>query len=180
MLSSATYTGSGVVDGTTRRFDLGMPVIKIWDAAGTTLARDITFDNAINQPIYTDGPDWLPDADQAITIAASGKLWRHCNRLRFRATLEFIIPHPAFAPKSVQRPPITGFTELDLTALENAIATKCKLEFYPHATGASSFSTTYEAYIEIVKSARDGTMWQHAVALAITGVNTTTSRPTEF
>ena len=181
---TSAYVGPSKVDSGDRRFDLNPPVIRIWNNAGTQCSRTIMFDNAMNQGIYTEGPDWLPDPLQSpgISVAVNGKIWRHWSRVRLHAVWEFIIPHPRFeAHVGYSRPIYSGFTELDLYALEIALIDGSRCEFYPHGHQNDSFSSAYESDIQITKTGRDGVMWQHRIALTVQNITPwTNTRPREL
>jgi len=171
--------GPKSLDDVQRRLLLGPPMLRIWDAAGTTLERVCVWDAARNQYHY-DALDWADDPDADPTRTENRTVYEHVRVVRLHAALSFHILHPQWSPASAQRPPIGGFTELDLAALDNARLAGKVIEFYPHGNAGAAVDNAYVVNVVKASSGRGAGQWEHMLSLQLVGKYGQTERPEEL
>ena len=177
LLSTAVGPKSGT-DGN-RRLSLAAPTIRIWNTAGTSIERLIRFDAARNG-YHFDLLDWEDYFDAEDTDTESGDSYEHLGGFLLHAVLSFRISHPAYSFTSRQMPPIDGFTELDLAALDNARKAKQPIEFYPHGNGPAALQDAYTVKVRKTSSGRADTMTEHRMTLDFKGIHVTDTRPEDL
>ena len=177
LLSTAVGPKSGT-DGA-RRFSLSAPTIRIWNAGSTSITRLIRFDAARNG-YHFDALDWEDSFAAGPTETEAGTTYEHLGGVRLHAVLSFRISHPSYSFTSRQYPPIDGFTELDLAALDNARIANVPIEFYPHGNGLSARQDGYTVLVRKSGSGRGETMTEHRLTLEFVGKYVTATRPEEL
>lgn len=164
-----------------RDFGLGGPRVRIWNSGGTAVERECVLDAAANG-YHIDYWNYDREDDAETSIAESGKAYPHVRGYRLHAVVSFSIYHPNYAPDSGFVPMVTGFTEADLAAMDNALLAGQDIEFYVHALASYGSEADDGHLVEyrVTSSGRAEGNWRHDLTIEFTGIHTATTRPTEL
>jgi len=164
--------------GEVRQFSLRPPAIRIWSSG--VVSRLILFDYARNL-YHPDYLNWDPVLDAERSESESHIKRNHMAGFTLHAIYSFVIFEPHRAPRSCQYPPVDGFTELDLTAMDIAAKSGLTVEFYPHGNMGSAADDRYTVVYDITDSGRADNMWMHKLTIDFQGCKKPTAiRPQEL
>jgi len=163
-----------------RQFATDAPAIRIWTANDASIQQLILLDAAANG-YHVDYYNWDREDNAPSTRTMSGKVYPHPLGFRMRAVISLNIWKPSYAPDSGKRPRNYGFTELDLEALDNALAAGQSIEFYLHGHAVGAALDQYrKCEHRVTNSGRGDGNWIHGLTIEFSGLTLRSTRLAEL
>jgi hypothetical protein len=125
----------------TRHYATDAPCARIWNSGATAIERTILWDQARNG-YKIEYFNWDDEIDADPTKVESKHIYEHLAGWRLRCVLSFNVWQPNRGPYMGPAGSINlGFTENDLSALQNARKAGQHIEFFLHGRAAGNGRT---------------------------------------
>lgn len=166
-----------------RHYSTDLPMLKVYNFAGTTVERTIRFSEEDNQIISMPraGCTWARVDDVPVIVTHDKTRHEQPKGYQLQATIVFRIFEPQLSALPDSRQESWAFTERDAWFLMKArLSSAFRIFYYPHQSRDFGVDTRFEVDVDIVPSQADGKTCKSEWTLDVIGRYVTANPPDEF
>lgn len=166
-----------------RHYSTDLPMLKVYNLAGTTVERVIRFSEEDNQIISLPqaGCTWEPVDDVPVIITHDKTRHEQPKGYQLQAQVVFRIFEPGMSVLSDPQQESWAFTERDAWYLMKArLSSAFRVFYYPHQSRDFGVDTRFEVDVRVKPSQSDGKTCKSEWVLEVVGRYVTTNPPDEF